>query len=155
MIDAKYALIPSYVDPVRGEGVQTTPHENLKSIGFLGNTGPDPLTITMLLSQHSMLGHHRYACETAFRWRANDSPLIQCSIIESFLPSSTKNTLSVGPYALWQNFLDLCMSVILTPHSALFDVSCRWHKYIFIGLVCLKYWLMHLKVHYFQADTIE
>ena len=23
-----------------------------------------------------MLGHHRYACETAFRWRADDGPII-------------------------------------------------------------------------------
>ena len=34
-----------------------------------GNTGPDPLKITKLPSQHSMLGHHRYASVTPFKWR--------------------------------------------------------------------------------------
>ena len=42
----------------------------------------DPLNITKLRipSQHSILGYHRHASETpfkfAFRWRANDGPLI-------------------------------------------------------------------------------
>ena len=35
------------------------PLENYKNIGFLSNTGLDPLKITKLPSQHSMLGHHR------------------------------------------------------------------------------------------------
>ena len=42
------------------------PPENHKNIGFLRNTGPDPLKITKLPSQHSMLGHHRHASETPF-----------------------------------------------------------------------------------------
>ena len=32
--------------------------ENHIAIGFLSNTGPDPLKITKVTSQHSMLGHH-------------------------------------------------------------------------------------------------
>ena len=74
MIDVKYALIPSCADPEgdRGSG----PPMESKNIGFLSNNGPDPLKITKLLSKHSLLGHHRYACETAFRWRADDGPLI-------------------------------------------------------------------------------
>ena len=48
-----------------GQGVQT-PLENHKNIGFLSNTGPDPLKITKLLSQHSMLGHHRHTSKTPF-----------------------------------------------------------------------------------------
>ena len=31
----------------------------IKNIGFLKNTGLDPLKITKLPSQHSMLGHHQ------------------------------------------------------------------------------------------------
>ena len=38
-----------------------TPLKNYKNIGFLSNTGPDPLKITKLLIQHSMLGHYRRA----------------------------------------------------------------------------------------------
>ena len=37
--------------------------------GFLGNTGPDRLKITKLPSQNSMLGHHRHASETSFKFR--------------------------------------------------------------------------------------
>ena len=41
-----------------GQGVQT-PLENYKKVGFLSNTGPDPLKTKKLPSQHSMLGRHR------------------------------------------------------------------------------------------------
>ena len=37
-----------------------------KNIGFLSNTGPDPLKITTLPSQHSMLGHHRHTSKMPF-----------------------------------------------------------------------------------------
>ena len=51
-----------------GTGVQTPPEKSRK-LGFLSNTGPDPLKTTKLPSQHSMLGHHRHASETPFKWR--------------------------------------------------------------------------------------
>ena len=57
----------------RGSG----PHlENYKNIGFLSNTGPGPLKITKLQIQHSLLGHHRPASETPFKWRFADGPLM-------------------------------------------------------------------------------
>ena len=48
-------------------GVDPHPLKNHKNIGFLSNTGPDPIKNTKLPSQHSMLGHHR---------RADDGPLL-------------------------------------------------------------------------------
>ena len=60
----------SCADPEGGDR-GSDPLENHKNIGFISNTGPDPLKITKLSSKHSMLGHHR-----AFRWRAYDGPLI-------------------------------------------------------------------------------
>ena len=42
---------------------------NHKFIGFPCNTGPDPLEITKLPSQHSTVGHYRPASETPFQWR--------------------------------------------------------------------------------------
>ena len=57
----------------RGSG---PPMVNYKNVGFLSNTGPDPLKITKLPNQYSMLGHHRPASETPFRWRAFDCHLI-------------------------------------------------------------------------------
>ena len=40
----------------RGSG---PPLKNHKNIGFLINSGPDPLKISKLRSQHSMLDNHR------------------------------------------------------------------------------------------------
>ena len=51
--------------PLGTQGVWT-PLKNHKNIGFLCNTGPDPLKTTKLSSQHSMFGHHRFASETPF-----------------------------------------------------------------------------------------
>ena len=73
-----------------------------KIIGFLSNSGPDPLKITKLPIQHSMLGHHGPPAkrQMAFRWRAVDGPLIV--VFGSFLLSSNykkekKNFVKVGP----------------------------------------------------------
>ena len=52
------------------------PQENHKAIGFLSNTGPDPMEVTKLPSQHSMLGHHRPATEAPFEWRFAGGPMI-------------------------------------------------------------------------------
>ena len=62
------------------------PPEKSQNIGFLSETGPDPLKITKLPNQHSMLGHHR--CWMVFRWRADDGPFIVT--FGSSIPSSTK-----------------------------------------------------------------
>ena len=70
------------------------PLENHKNIGFFSNTGLDPLKITKLPSQHSMLGLHWHTSKTlfchfmAFCWRCSDGPL---KLVFGFsLPSSTK-----------------------------------------------------------------
>ena len=60
-----------------GQGVRPHPPlENYKNIGFLSNTGLDPLKITKLLFQHSMLGHHRPARETPFKRCIVGGPLM-------------------------------------------------------------------------------
>ena len=52
----------------RGGGQRVRTHlKNHTNIGFPSNTGTDPLKITKLPSQHSMLGHHRHASETPFK----------------------------------------------------------------------------------------
>ena len=53
-----------------GQGVRPKIHKN---IGFLSNTGPDTLKIT---KPDSMLGHHRYASETSFKWRFAGGPIM-------------------------------------------------------------------------------
>ena len=52
------------------------PLKNHKNIGFLNNTGPDPLKITKLPNQHSMLGKHWHASETPFKWRFAVGPMM-------------------------------------------------------------------------------
>ena len=80
--------VHSCADPEGGQGVRIppTPFENYKNIGFLSNTCPDPLKITKLPIQHSMLGLHWPASETPFKWRANDGSLIV--VFGFFIPSS-------------------------------------------------------------------
>ena len=53
-----------------------TPLKNHKNIGFLSTTGPDPLKIRKLSSQHSMLGYHRPASETPFKRRFAGGPIM-------------------------------------------------------------------------------
>ena len=64
------------IEVVVGGSGPGLPLENYKNIGSLSNTGPDPLKITNLPIQHSMLGHHRPARETPFKWRFADGPLM-------------------------------------------------------------------------------
>ena len=67
-----------------GLGVRSPP-ENHKNIGYLKITGPDPLKITKLPSQHSMLGYH---------WHADDGPH---KVVFGSRPSSTKNENTLDP----------------------------------------------------------
>ena len=65
--------LTSCADP-RGGGSGST-METRRAIGFLSNTGPDLMKMSKLPSQHSMLGHHRPASETPFRWRFAGGPM--------------------------------------------------------------------------------
>ena len=56
--------------------IQRGDRGKLQNIGSLSNTGPDLLKYTQLPSQHSMLGHHRPASETPFKWRFAGLPLM-------------------------------------------------------------------------------
>ena len=44
---------------------------NHKNIGFLSKTGPEPLKITKLLRQHSILGRNLHGSETPFKQPKN------------------------------------------------------------------------------------
>ena len=71
----------------RGGTGSPGPLKNHESIGCLSNTDPDSLKITRLPSQHSMLGHHRHASKTPFKW-ADNGPIIV--IFGSFLSQVIK-----------------------------------------------------------------
>ena len=53
-----------------GQYVRTPLLKNHKNIGFLSNTGPDPLKITKLPS------HHQHARETPYKWRFAGGPMM-------------------------------------------------------------------------------
>ena len=53
----------------RGSPPPPHPPKNRKNIGFLSNTGMDPLKFSKLPSQHLMLGHHQYTSEWRFAGR--------------------------------------------------------------------------------------
>ena len=57
-------------------GPDPPPPGKSQKIGLLNHTGPDPLEITKLPSQHSMLGHYRPASETHFKWRFAGGPMM-------------------------------------------------------------------------------
>ena len=83
-----------------GQGVH--PLENYKIIGFLSNTGLDPLKITELPSQHSMLGHHHFNdVSLADRWWPAKSGI---SIHPPLIKLKNKTLSKLDP--LWHNFLD-------------------------------------------------
>ena len=97
-----------------GTGVpDPPPPENKKTIGFLSNTGPDPLKIEKLPSQHSMLGHHRPVpfSETLLKWRFAGGPTMdrfKC-YLDSLSPHKKKQTNKKKTSDVvrdWQNFLD-------------------------------------------------
>ena len=61
--------------------------ENYKNIGFLSNTGSNPLKITML-------GHHRPASETPLKWPANSGVWILLPLIKLKKKNKKKNGVS-------------------------------------------------------------
>ena len=68
--------LPKHVRIQRG-GQGSEPHvKNHKYIGLFSNTGLDPLKIIKLPCKHSMLGHHRHASETPFKWRFAGGPIM-------------------------------------------------------------------------------
>ena len=77
--------IHSCADPEGGrgwQGVRSPPWKITKIYGFFktfltcSNTSSDPLKITKLPIQYSMLGHHRPASETPFKWHFAGGPLM-------------------------------------------------------------------------------
>ena len=70
-----HSLIITHVRIQRGDRGSGPPLKNHKNIGFLSNTGLDPLKITKLPCQHSMLGHHQHTSKMPFKWRFADGPM--------------------------------------------------------------------------------
>ena len=76
IFDLHFYHIASADPEVGTGGPDISALKSCKNIGFLDNTGPEPLKITKLPSQHSMLGHHRDASETPFTWCFAGRPMM-------------------------------------------------------------------------------
>ena len=88
-----------------GGAMSPDPPEKSQNIGFLSNTGPDPLKNHKATKPTFNVSHHRPASEMAFRWRADDGPLLV--LFGSSLPIS--KTKKLDP--IWQNLLDPRMNL--------------------------------------------
>ena len=75
----------SWTDPERererergvgGAGVRPPSPENHKIIGFLCNTGPDPLKNQKATNPAFNVGQHLPASETPFQWRFAGGPMV-------------------------------------------------------------------------------
>ena len=129
------ALTTQLMDGSRGggQGVRTPPPlKNHKNIGFSSNTGPDPLKITKLPSQHSMffimntkhcitylaltqlfpvlLTHRPHIYYVVFSWISFRSMTRPLPFI--FSQSAARN----GPYSVWYIFHTsyLCEIILIT-----------------------------------------
>ena len=60
----------------RGGTGRPDPLKNHKNIVLHSNMGPDPLKMTSLPRQQLMLGHHKHASETPFKWRFAGRPMM-------------------------------------------------------------------------------
>ena len=107
-----------------------------KNIGFLSSTGPDPLKITKLPSQHSMLGHH--GVSLAGRWWLTYSS--HCF----FSPYQLKINIGVMDH-IWENFLDLHMGV-----TTFVSIFC-WAGPMFTAMIACITLIQHYKISLFTC----
>ena len=93
-----------------GTGVRTPPPPPLKitQMGFLSNTGPEPLKISKLLGQNSMLGHHGDASETPFKWRFAGEAMMAQNIT-----TNKQNQLKITKETLISIFCCSCVRLLV------------------------------------------
>ena len=107
-------------DPERGTG-GPDPLKNHKNKGFLSSTGLDPLKITKLPIQHSMLGHHQHTSETPFKWRFTGGLM---------MPAYSGIWILTPLIIPWQNFLDPRMNntqwTTINIISILYMININW-----------------------------
>ena len=89
-----FLLVPvACADPEWGQGVRT-PLKKSQNKGFFSDSGPDPLKNNEATEPAFNVGpssaRKRNAILIAFRWRADDGPLIVVHVFKSSHPSSTK-----------------------------------------------------------------
>ena len=96
-ISDKYLLSDACHRRIQREDRGSGPPEKSQNIGFPSNIDPDPLKITKVPSQHSMVGHW-HASKTPFQRRFADGPMV------------VNFKWHFGP--LWQNVLDPRMHTV-------------------------------------------
>ena len=82
-----------------GQGVQT-PSKNLKAIGVLSNTGPDPLeNYKATKPAVNVLGHYRPVSKTPFKWHFAGGPMLTRFLcyLDPLSPNKLKTTSELDP----------------------------------------------------------
>ena len=138
-------------DPEGGQGVQTTPLK--KNIGFPSKTGPDPLknhkTTKPTFNVGPSSACQRNAIKMAFRWRADDGPLL---VLFGSSLSLHKKNVRFGP--LSQNFLDPRMC----GHAAC-NIYLDFLSVLSYQIICARYSVKTLKepsqFYYFLVVTFN
>ena len=108
------------MDPEGGQGVWTPPPlKNHENIGFLCNTGLDPLknnkATKTAFNVGPLLARQRDAISMAFPWQADEDPFI--AVFGWSVPSSTKKQMLSNMDSRRQNFLYRRMILILCIHN--------------------------------------
>ena len=129
-VEASYnnlTMYSCYMHRSRGSDRGTRPHpppppppppllKNPQNIGFLSNTGRDPLEITKLPSQHSMLGHHLHASETPFKWPFPGGQMMPAYsgiwILTSLVNKKTKQKKTLSKFDPSDKTFWICVCVI-------------------------------------------
>ena len=129
-------------------------------MGFLSNTGPDPLRITKLPSQHSALGYHLYAIESSFKWRFAGRPTMALYwFLDPPSPNQLKNVVKGDPPSDKNSSIRVWWSVYQIPLLIL-DIFFVNKNRSFSFCLCKKYNQMPLKFdksqrHILLFDTFQ
>ena len=89
----------------RGGTGGSDPPENHKNIGFPSNIDPDPLNMTKLPSQHSMVGRYRQwrfadgPMVVQFRWHADECSTLNAGFAAAIFPG-IRTCIARKPYIL-------------------------------------------------------
>ena len=72
------------------------------------------LKTTKLPSKHSMLGRHRHASKTQFKWGFAAGPAYTgIWILPHLINYKKPDNVKIGPPSPWQNFLDTHMNICI------------------------------------------
>ena len=125
------------------------PLNNLEAIGFLSNSGPDPLGNYKLKlpSQHLMLGHHWLVSKKPFCWRADDGTLLV--VLDHLSPHQLKTSVVRVTPILGFCYCSMVCCTLLYVHSSIAIILMG--KRELVALLNLSSWCLVMVERLFLA----